>query len=167
MKKMITALMVLMMAGTVFANETRFFNFELVANTDGDEPTTIKLNIPVNTIKAFDTQFDQFLVQTHATDEFNTFTELWQEIRNVGPNDYVEINQGDETIFVSTTDTDIIVDITSTEEGKIKITIPMDLVDYLTEIQSGEDLMDVIDSLEGRELLRIEGDKINGRLTIK
>lgn len=167
MKKGLTVLMVMMMTASAIAGEARFFNFELVAQTESEQPTSIKINIPVKAVGAFDQQIDRFLLETNATEEFNTFTEVWREIKNVGPHDYVEINHGDDTVFVSTTETDVIVDINSREEGKIKITIPMDLVDYVAQIRNHDDFMEVVNNMEGRVLLRIEGDRVNGKLSIQ
>ncbi len=167
MKKGLTVLMVLMMTASAIAGDARFFNFELVAQMESEKPTTIKINIPVKAVSAFDQQIDRFLLETNATAEFNTFTEVWREIKNIGPHDYVEVNHGDDTVFVSTTETDVIVDITSREEGKIKITIPMDLVDYVAQIRNHDDFMEVVNNMEGRVLLRIEGDRVNGKLSIQ
>ena len=135
------------------------------------EPIEINLNIPFGLLRSMAPNVQEHIGEINLGEhESVDLQAIWQEIRNAGPNNYVDIKSEDADVVVSTTESHVNIDVTSAEEGNIKIRVPLALGDLLfananLEEIDIEELIDSLSEMEG-DLVTIEGDRVNGRVYI-
>ena len=153
-------------AGT---NTTRFVNVD-ITSYEGDQPTEIKLRVPMSLIKAMAPQVRDAVNEAAVTaDQQMNMKLIWDEVRKSGPTEFVEILGEDQNVSVATTEEDLKLSVNSDDMGEMKISIPLALGDALFN-QEGvfdfDSLLAALDQMEGQELVTIEGDRIDGRIWI-
>ncbi|MDJ0838790.1 MAG: hypothetical protein QNK37_19890 [Acidobacteriota bacterium] len=130
----------------------------------------MSLSLPLSMLKTFEPQIQEMLRDIEINDKDVNFRELWEAVKEAGPNDYVEVNSEDADIKVSTTTHHLVVKVHEKRENKkIDVTLPLALIEaFLGE--GGFDYTAVVEALidiEG-DLLTIQSDddEINGRIWI-
>lgn len=167
MKK--AALMILVFAILPLSAGTQngIIRFELTENHDAENPTTIKLNIPVAMLTAMGPQLEEAITEVRNQPEFSQFNEAWQEVRKIGPFQFAEINNAEAQINVYTDETHIVAEIWSQEEGNMKIRIPLfvgDIVFSQDQVVDYATLLEALETHRGEDLMTIEGEFVNARM---
>lgn len=128
------------------------------------------LAVPITVLDSFRPQirtaFDTFQDENQEID----FYEIWQAVKESGPNDFLEVKGKDGHIKVSTTETHLVATVDSPDEGLIEATVPLVLGDALfgeQAILDLEGLVAALESLEGQDLVRIRSEHINARVWIQ
>ncbi len=156
MKKFIFAMLTMLLAQAAFA-QNYFLKCELIENDD-NAPTEIKLSIPLGLLEAMKPSFDEAIghakLETHGVN----LREIWEQIRNAGPNEYVNINSDDQNVRVSTTETHIVVDVEGDEN--IHLTVPLAVVEAIFggDNIDFDQMIDALVGMAGQDLLNITGD---------
>lgn len=172
MKKVLLSLMIAAVTvPAVFSAEPqRFLRFEMTAQENGEGPTRVNVRVPLALISVLSNQFDEVLDEIHYEDQDIDWMSIWNEVKEIGPNEYVEVNTDDTYLRITTTDDTIVIvanDKDSNEFGSIEAEIPMALVDAILGGINGEDLADALASFEGEELFSVTGDKLNARAWVE
>ena len=157
-----------LMAAQVFA-ASPMIKFELVDNT-GDTPTEVKLSFPIGIVEAMRPAFEDAVNEIDVDGHDIDFRAIWEEVRNAGPNEYVDVTTEEANVRVATTDTQLVIDVEGLdgeEVQNVKVTVPLSLGDFLFggEVVDFDGIIDELASMQGQTLVTIEGD-ITGRLYI-
>jgi len=158
MKKLIFATLTMLLTAQFSLAQSSFLKFELVDNTSGDTPTEVKVSIPLGMLEAMRPTFDDAMGHVEFEQHGVNLREIWQEVQAAGPNEYVNITEGDQTVRVSTTDTHIVVQVEGDEN--INLTIPLALGDAILggENVDFDQVMEALNGMNGQDLLTITGD---------
>ena len=168
MKKLATALMTLLFAiPFVAAGDGQFIKFELTETSKSETPTEVKLSLPFSMLEALRPQFEKALSEIEFDGHEIDLKAIWQEVKNTGPNDYVEVRDEQGTVLVSTTATHIVIKIDHDE--KMNISVPLALGDAFLGGQqiNFDEVLDTLMALKGQDLLTISGDTVNARAWIE
>jgi len=169
-KALFTALAVCFTAQLALASgPVKMIRLELTETKSG-QPTDVKLTLPFNMIRTLAPQIQESINNAKFEHHDIDFREIWREVRDAGPNHYVEITQEDEIVNVSTTETHLLFDIVSKKEGKINVSVPLVLGDILFAQELPIDVeaaLAELEALEGQDLVKVTGDQINLRVWIE
>lgn len=131
----------------------------------------VSMSLPLNMLGSFEPQIREAFSAIEDQNSGVNFFELWAAVRDAGPNEYLEVNQEDTKIKVSTTETHLLCDVEGVEDlGKVKIKIPLVLGDALLgdpENFDYEYAINVLNNLAGQDLVYIESEEIDGRVWIE
>ena len=148
-----------------------------VVESEGTEPVVLDLNIPISMLQTMGPAIEDAVMEALQSDEISAefnLVEMWQSISTAGPGEFVNIQQGAQTVVVSTSETHVNVDITG--EQAFKLTMPLAVGDVFVghagaTVESGALDMDAfiqaLANIEGDELLKVEGDQINARIWLE
>mgnify|MGYP003572352517 FL=1 len=173
MKKMtfVFSALFLMTAQFSLAAEPHFFKLEL-QETSQEEPTNVKLNLPLGMIQAMSPQIqdaiDKGLDEVHVQDQTFNLREVWAEIQAVGAHEYARINGPDGVVVVSTTETHLIVEMND-DEQELRAEIPLSVGDILlgSENPDFEAIVEQLIELEEEYLIVVTGTHINMKAWIE
>ena len=165
MKKTLTLLIALITASFAMATEP-MLHIEMTENSGGGEPTEIRVNLPLTMLNAMGQQFDQALNEINIDGQEIDLREIWEQIKNAGPNEYVNIRSDEGTVVVSTDGTYINITVDEGDEH-VEVKIPYAVAEILlgSEQPDLEALIDALTSMQG-DLLTITGTEVNGRIWI-
>ena len=170
MKKiMFTAILALHFLPALFAqNQAKMItvNFE----DKRDDGVKVNLSLPLSFLESLKPQIQQMLAQVEQGDVPVDFVGLWQAIKETGPNDYLEVNNEDGHIKVSTTESHLICHVDSQKEGEIRVTIPLAVGEALIGSSDKFDydhLVAALESMNGKDLVTIEGEFVSGFVRIE
>ena len=170
MKKLfVTAIATLMFLPTLTAAEAgKFLRFELV-ETSKETPTEVKIRIPLTLLGAFTDKIDEAIAEVELEDQDIDFKAVWEEVRNAGPNEFVEVTSDDTHLKVSTTETHVVVDATGDNGETVSASIPLALGDLIFSYgeMSSADLLNELAQMTGQELLSVKGDTVNATAWIE
>lgn len=166
MKKVMSILITLIAASFAMAAQP-MLHFELLDSSQGGEPTEIKLNLPLSMLNTMSEQFNQAIDEIDLDGQEIDLRAIWQEVKNVGPNEYVQIKGEDGNISVSTTGTHILVNINEKDQD-IEVKVPYQVAEILfgTEHPDLNNLVDSLLEMRGEDLVSIRGTQMTGRLWI-
>ncbi len=170
-RALLTALIAGLAAQLAFASgPAKVFRMELVETKSGEEPTEVKLRVPLSLVRAMAPKLQEALNDADFEAKGINFREVWQEVRDAGPNHYVEVKHEDGTFNVSTTETHLLIEADEENEGKVNIKVPLALGDLLFNLEQPidvEEALDALSNMEGQDLIVITGDHINMRAWIE
>lgn len=149
--------------------QTRNLNVHFVDHREGGSEVTMSL--PVTMISSFEGQIREAFTAIKENNQSGIdFFELWRAVRETGPNEYLEVNQENTKIKVSTTETHLICDVEGLEElAEVKIKIPLVLGDALLGNADAFDYdyaINVLNNMSGQDLVLIQSEDIEGRVWI-
>ena len=165
MKKFFASLMICLIAGQVaMANTTDLLRVHVIEESEGTE---VKVNIPMNTLEAFRPTIQNALSDIEVDGHEIDLREIWQQIKDAGPNDFVEINQDGTRVLVATTAENEI-RITIEGEDNVNVRIPFALADaFLGHEEIDYDtVMEALYDIEG-DLVNVTGDDVQVRVWIE
>ena len=165
MKKTLITLITLIAASFAMANEP-MLHVEFTENSSGGEPTQIKVNLPLNMLSAMGDQFQSTLDEIDLDGQEINLREIWNEVKNAGPNEYVNIQSDEGTVSVSTNGTEITINVEE-DDQQIQVVIPYAVAEALLggDEPNLEELIEALSQIEG-DLLTITGTDVNGRIWI-
>ena len=164
-------LVTLSMSLTVLAQDSQDLTINIDYTSTEDDGTGMQMTLPLSMIEIFRPQIEEALASA-ANDESVDFREIWSTVRAGEPSQFVEINDADTEVRVSTTETELLVSIFE-REGNFRsdVTIPLAFGDALfsqaTSDLSADDVIATLAGMAGTDLVRISGNKINGRIWIE
>jgi len=124
----------------------------------GEDGQEMNMTVPVNMLEQFAPQIQQALRDLTIDDKEINLFEIWESIRDAGPNEFLEVNSDDADIKVSTTETHLRVDVNEKNEGKnLEVMVPLALGDALFA-NATFDYQTALDAL-----LSVEGDLVRVR----
>lgn len=135
---------------------------------DNDEGR-IRLTLPLSLLSLAKGQLQNALDELAAQENLD-FPKLWAAIKEAGPNEFVELNNEEAEIKVSTTKEKIKVLVVDKKEGsEINVELPMVLGDALFTSREIDYtlMMDALLSLKGRDLVLIDASHMQGRVWIE
>jgi len=98
----------------------------------GEDGQEMNMTVPVTMLRQFETQIEEVLQDIEINGQDLDFAAIWQSIRETGPNEFIEVNNEEADIKVSTTDYHLLVDVNEKREGRLfNVTIPLALGDAL------------------------------------
>lgn len=170
MKKTTLVMMALIFSSLMaMATDPKLLHVDLRVHEDeGGEPVSIQLNFPISLIQTMAPNINEALQNVEMESKNVDLRAIWRDVRAAGPNEYVNVNKSDAHIRVSTTETQVTIDIDSEEEGTIKVTMPLALGDLILGGSGNVTAEQVLASLENwqGDLVTISGDKVNGHIWI-
>lgn len=167
-KTIIAAFTFALLSTAVLAEETRFLSVDMTITEQG-EPISVKVNLPLTVVSSFLPQINEALEHADLEEHNVDLKNIWSEIRAAGPNEYVNIEQADGHVVVSTDDDNVTISVEHPEEGQLKVVIPLALGDLILGEEGAstpEDILAALEEWEG-DLVNITGDKVNGRVWIQ
>jgi len=147
----------------------RFFRIEAIEYNETDVPNEVKMNIPISLVRSLQPQLDEALADADFGYYHEQFRQAWQEIKDAGPFNVVEIFHEGESIRVSTTETHIIIKAKSKEVGNAIARIPLALGDAFFSMSGQIDfnqIMSQVSLLAGQDLVTVESDKFDLRIWV-
>lgn len=169
MKKTILILTTLIFSSLLaLANEPKMLHVDMRIIEDEAEPVSIQLNFPISLVQTMAPNITEALENVETEGKDVDLRAIWRDVRAAGPNEYVNVNKSDVHIKVSTTATEVRIEIDSEEQGLIKVTMPLALGDLILGGQGNVTVEQIMASLENwqGDLVTITGDKVNGRVWI-
>jgi hypothetical protein len=162
-----TISLALVLSVTAMAQD-RNINVHFVDHREGG--TEVSMSLPVSMISSFETQIRDAFNAIKDEKTGVDFFELWAAVREAGPNEYLEVNQEDTKIKVSTTDTHLICNVEGVDDiGQLKVKVPLVLGDALLGNRDAFDYdyaIEVLNGMVGQDLVFIESEEIDGRVWI-
>ena len=140
-----------------------------VKEYSNSEPTDVKLSIPASMLEAFRPAFEEAIADIDIDGQELDLRGIWQEVRAAGPNEYVTINDGRESLSVSTTETDLVIQVFEDGEVDANIRIPLEIGDLLLggDTVDMDGLMDLLDSMRGLDLIRVDSNDADIRIWVE
>ena len=169
MKKLITAMTLILAIGGWATAQTPMIRLSVQESSLGDEPTAIELTLPLTMLQAMKPTIQEALQNIDMETEGHLdIYAIWQEIKNVGPNEYVTIEDGNETVRVFTTETHLMVNVNQSD-GEIELSVPLAVVDAILgqEEMDVEALIATLESMQGQDLVTVVGTDVNVRVWIE
>ncbi len=150
------------------ASEPKMLHVDMRVLEEGNEPVSIQLNFPISLVQTMAPNITEALENVESEGQDVDLRAIWRDVRAAGPNEFVNVNKSNLNIKVSTTATEVRIEIDSEEEGLIKVTMPLALGDLILGGQGTVTVEQVMASLENwqGDLVTISGDKVNGRVWI-
>ncbi len=165
MKLKIFAIAVFAVFSVAASAGTNFLNVDIQA-TEGESGTTdMSMRIPMGLLHVMAPQLGEALGKVDIQHEGLDLAQMWELIRETGPNRYAEIESKEADVTIETTETHLLISITDTPEGDLSVTMPLALGDVLFGNENAEpqELIAALEDLEG-DLVTIEGEMIQGRV---
>ncbi len=170
LKTLASMFIALFAATLVFAsNPPKFFRLELVEYSS-EEPTEVKLRIPFTMVSALRPTLQDALDDVHLGDEDIDLRAIWEEVKAVGPHDFLEVKSKDGDFKVSTTQTHLVILAEETDEGAVTIRFPLSLGELLLGARENVDvdlLLEELAKFTDEDLMTIEGDRMELRAWIE
>ncbi len=170
MKKTSLVMMALIFSSLMaLASDPKMLHVDIrVQEEEGGEPISVQLNFPLSMIQTMAPNINEALQNVEAENKDVDLRAIWRDVRAAGPNEFVNVNKADTHIRVSTTETQVMIDIDSVSEGTIKVTMPLALGDLILGSNPNVTVEQVLASLENwqGDLVTISGDKVNGHVWI-
>lgn len=142
--------------------------FEIV-ETGQDAPAEINVNLPLTMISSMVPNIQQALDEAELQEHNINIRELWLEVRDAGPNEFVKIKNAEANVTVKTTDTKLIVHVDAEEAENLTVEIPLSLGDLLFDRDMAnvnvEEIIQELSNFSG-DLVVVSGAKVNGRVWI-
>ncbi len=136
----------------------------------GEDGSHVNMTLPINALAAFEPTvrqaFEQVAIEGHGIN----LAEIWKAVKDSGPMDYVEIEESDSTIRVSTTGTHVVVRAEGALQDNINVSIPFELCDAVfrqSEDFDFDHLMTVLNGLAGQDLVHIDTENEQIRIWIE
>ena len=162
----ITAVLFTVPFATAGTNTSQLLHFELSETSNNEQPTEVKLRIPMSLLKALQPNIQEALDNAEFQNDQVDLQALWQEVKKAGPNQFIDINNAQEGhVNVSTTETHLLVKVTNSPQGDMSIEIPLELGDLFLAKEGPrqfDEMLQTLETFEG-DLLRITGTNINAR----
>ena len=134
------------------------------------EGMTVKMTLPLSFVESLKPKIEEILHEIKVGHHEIDFVGIWKAVKDSGPTEFVEINNEDAHVKVSTTGTHLVVRIDEHTEGhKIDVTLPLALGDAIFENLENinyEGIIDALLDMEGQDLVNIQSETINGRIWI-
>lgn len=146
-----------------------FFRIEAIEYNDTEVPNEVKMNIPITLVRTLQPQLDEALADADFGHYHEQFRQAWQEIKDAGPFNVVEIFHEGESIRVSTTETHVIIKAKSKEIGNAIARIPLALGDAFFNMSGKIDFNQILSQvslLSGQDLVTVESDKFDLRIWV-
>ena len=147
----------------------RFFRVEAIEYNDSEVPNEVKMNIPLALVRSLRPQLDEVFADADFGFFHEQFRQAWQEIKDAGPFNVVEIFHEGQSIRISTTETHIIIKAKSKEIGDAVARIPLALGDAFFNMTGQIDLDQILSQvtlLSGQDLVSVESDKFDLRIWV-
>ncbi len=171
MKKSLIGFVTLLFVMTHAVAGEYMLRIEMNVQEGEGDPTTISMSLPAGLLHSFAPQVQEVLNDVDLEEQELNLRQIWQEIRDAGPNNFVEVKGQDGNVLVSTDATHLKVDVDTRDEGEIKLRIPLELGDlfFNNDLQNlnVDEIISRLGDLVGEDLVTITGDKINGRVWVE
>ncbi len=135
---------------------------EVKEHANSESPTEIQLRIPFGLLEAMKPTIEDALKDMDFAGHGDVdLKSLWQQVKNAGPNDYVNVSSNEGTVAVSTTETNIVIKVDQDEE-KVNITLPLALGDafFSGDQIDFDQVLQALADLQGQELLNVSSDDV-------
>ncbi|MCB1045262.1 MAG: hypothetical protein KDC35_20140 [Acidobacteria bacterium] len=170
MKKIMVMISLAAMALSAVAQDknTRFIRLEV--HEGGEDGTHVNMTLPLNTLNAFEPAVRQALTEISVNGQGLNLAEIWQAVKDSGPMDYVEVQEHDSTIKISTTGTHVVVRAEGEMADNIHVSIPFELCDAIfrdVESFDFQNLIAVLENMAGEDLVNIDTDNERIRIWIE
>jgi hypothetical protein len=136
-----------------------------------DEGMTMNLSLPLSLIETVKPKIEEILNQVQAEQEGFDFVEIWNQVKDVGPTEFVDIKSKEANIKVSTNEQHLRVDVFQKLEGRdIRVVLPMALGDALFANGKRVDYDAILNALldmQGQDLVKVEAADMRGRVWIE
>jgi len=133
-----------------------------------DASSNFQMSLPLSMIELLKPQIEEILAS--ASTDSASLQETWKIVRNVGPSEVVEIRNENADLKVTSSETELLVQVVDKKDGsKSLVTVPIILGDAFlsTPEPDWHAVARVVLSMNGADLVRISGDKVNGRAWIE
>ena len=162
------SILVTLIAGLFFASAAQAAQPMIHVSVEGADDQDIKVQVPIAMLEAFRPAITDALSQASLENHEIDFRALWQEMKAAGPNEYVNINNGDGQITVSTTQTHLVVN-GDQDDQQFHVQVPLSLGDALF---SGEQvdfdaLLATLSQLEGQDLINVNSSEAKIRVWVQ
>lgn len=170
MKRFATTTLALLLSTVVFAQNKTSRVLRVEVQEGGEDGTHVNLTLPISAMAAFEPAVRNALNEISVNGDGINLQEIWQAVKDSGPMDYVEIEEQNSTIRVSTTGSHVVVSAEGDLEDNIHVSIPFELCDAM--FRSPEDfdfdrLMTVLEDMAGSDLIRVDTDNEHVRVWIE
>ena len=162
------SILVTVIAGLFFASAAQAAQPMIHVSVEGAQEQNIKVQVPISMLEAFRPAITDALGQaSHGNQEID-FRELWQQIKAAGPNEFVNIQNGDGNISVSTTETHLVVNGDQGAE-QFHVTVPLTLGDALFEGEQVDfdALMATLEQMQGQDLINVNSSDAQIRVWVQ
>lgn len=133
-----------------------------------DESSNFQMSLPLSMIEILKPQIEAMLASA-STDSVSV-QETWKSVRSAGPSEVVEIGNANADVKITSSETEMLIHIVDKQDGtRALVTVPIILGDaFLSTPEPDWDAVArAVLSMNGADLVRVSGDKINGRAWIE
>lgn len=153
---------------SLFAGSNFFLRVEI--REVGDDGANVNLRLPLSTIRAFEDTFREALSDIEVDGHGIDLRTIWETLRDSGPTDFVEIQDKEGTIKVSSDNNKITVIAEGDYRERVSMNIPFALCDAIFTDADNVDfdnLITVLESMAGVDIINVDSDDAKIRIWIE